>query len=161
MSGEHSIGSINSVTQHSNHMQNTNSVGGSLLYKVVAYTSNNAVPSLTTEQFDKLLYLLNNTQLHNSLHAGTVSAVVGSLVNQTRVFQSTSNDVTCKGSHPLSKLWVIDSGATNHVPCFASYFTYFMPIFNTFVQLLNKQLVPATQKRIIYLSTSIILNRHS
>lgn len=64
-----------SITRVVNPMWNVNSASpaaGPLMHNVGAHQNSNAISNRTIEQFDKLFYLLNDTQLHSSMHAGTV-----------------------------------------------------------------------------------------
>ncbi|KAI5670474.1 hypothetical protein M9H77_10838 [Catharanthus roseus] len=118
---------------------------------------------LTNEQYEKLMFLLNNTQLQGNIAStggsGTRAGggVVQPVVNQTMAFQATSNDALGKSSHPFSPLWVLDSGATNHIVCHPSYFDSCLPVVNVFVQLPNQLVVPATHKGTLQLSPHLIL----
>lgn len=76
------------------------------------------------------------------------------MVNNILSYPSASNDGKGKPAKPFSKLWVLDSGATDHVTCSTSYYTSYYLLVNIFVHLPNQQIIPATHKGTIYLNSN-------
>lgn len=95
----------------------------------------NYMNNLSNVQLEKLIYLLNNTQLNSFMNSGANHITVKPLVNQTMQFKPipASNGVTRKCSHPLAKPWILDSGATNHITYSTSHFISCIHIVDVFV----------------------------
>lgn len=85
--------------------------------------ADHSLGNLSNDEFEKLIYLLSNTQLNSG-----GSNMNKPLVNHTIALNAAQHGVIGKFSHPFSKLWVLDSRATDHITCSTSYCEYFCSI---------------------------------
>lgn len=140
-----------------NVMTNTGAISNSISSQGNASVMQQLFPAanFTNEQMEKMMYLINNTQLHNNINGngGTSTA----LVNHAMGFQHVSSDVKGMSLNPFSKLWVLDSGATDHITCSTAYFVSFYPLVKVCVKLPNQMTLPVTHKGMLYLNSFMIL----
>lgn len=149
-------------------------------------SDNNSVSGLSADQFDKLVYLLNNAQIQSTTTGGgskltftqPVTSQVMSLktandtvagkivhaltlskpvINQIMKYLTVCSNVTGKFIHPLSTFWILDSGASDHIVCSTAYFSRSLPVLHMFVQLPNNVTVPVTHKGTVQFNSCIIL----
>lgn len=133
----------------------------------------NSLVGFTIDQSEKLMYLINNTQIHtnpavgrgamkpmvNQIHVDHAarSSVMKSLYNGNLNYQSYHGNVTSIPINSPLKLWSLDSRAIDHITCSHAYLTACHLIMNVSVQLPNLQTVLDTHKGIIHLNSSIVL----
>lgn len=110
----------------------------------------NMVSNLSHDQFEKLIYLLNNTMIGTQM--STVGSVVASvarlgnarhhIVNQsTLTYLAHSKATTGKTILPFLNRWILYSGATDHITCSILFYTSCYPVVGIFFQLPNKMFV--------------------
>lgn len=107
---------------------------------------------------NKLVYLLNSTHLHSNSDGGSTKiTLLKHVVNQIIPIQQAEDKTVGKYKHPLSTLWILDSGAFDHIICPTEYFSSFLPVLGVFVQLPNNLTIPVSLKGTMQFNPSIVL----
>lgn len=126
-------------------------------------SSSSVISSLSSDQYEKLIYPLNNTPTGNQVctggQGGGSGVTMQPLINQATLTYPTAPK-TATGNQPIhlfSTQRILDSGGTIYITCSTIFYTSYYPIVNMFVQLHSKTLVKVTHRGTIKMNYDIIL----
>jgi len=119
---------------------------------------------LTRSQYQQLLSLLHSNETSSVMASLSVTQPSSSSPNPYVSNSRVSGMATCfstsihSSSPTYISLWIIDTGATDHMICCTSLFTYITTTISCQVKLPNGQDVPVTHIGVIRLSKHLVLN---
>ncbi|XP_019157727.1 PREDICTED: uncharacterized protein LOC109154377 [Ipomoea nil] len=130
-----------------------------------SFTSQSADLGLTTDQFQRLMNFMQNQ--NQGIQASTSSAVRVSSSGMKSAPKNPPDD-SCEGSFILNsfvnnaispRIWIVDSGATDHIICSLEYFEKCEPVHAVFVKLPNGETVNVSYIGEIRLHQGILLTK--